>query len=421
MAFSPTFAARKRNAAAPGSSPPHSIRQPGCSGCKKKGAAAGTPAAAVAAPAAVFLFVPPPLPTCRGEYPKAEQGMKGRRPTPGNRKAQGQRSAVQASVARRRRSSATQPPEPLMPNAAMLPVLDAPATTVIKNQEQPPQPVLWSEVVPETSSAYRSARHMSLYEPPAQPLTLLSAGVLGTPTTVSTLTEPAAGQFRLSTGVEDAPAVAGGESPPNLPPSNGDTAGASSPDPSATFVGGVVAFHAEAKVVSPPEPVAGIPAASVGPLGLSRIETDYPNLLFLAISLEKMARDEIARLSNERPNDPYTIESNKKQSDLLSIFADVFAKIAAALEEYSKDPRPFLAGKAKEIRDWVGAQLKAWWEANEAEARDLCVRLPIFIASIGALNLAGADMHFATAAIGASVGGKNAIAAIKAAWKRHAP
>jgi hypothetical protein len=44
-----------------GSSPPHSIRQPGCSGCKKKGAAAGTPAAAVAAPAAVFLFVSPRL------------------------------------------------------------------------------------------------------------------------------------------------------------------------------------------------------------------------------------------------------------------------------------------------------------------------------------------------------------------------
>jgi len=155
------------------------------------------------------------------------------------------------------------------------------------------------------------------------------------------------------------------------------------------------------------------------PAGVSRIEADYPNLLFLAISLEKIAQDEIDRLSGA--NDPDTIESNKKQADLLAILADGFAKIAAALEEYSKDPRPFFAGKAKEIRDWVGAQLKAWWEANEAEARDLCVRLPIFIASIGALNLAGADMHFATAAIGASVGGKNAIAAIKAAWKGHKP
>jgi hypothetical protein len=91
-----------------------------------------------------------------------------------------------------------------------------------------------------------------------------------------------------------------------------------------------------------------------------------------------MALEEIARLSSERPNDPYTIESNKKQSDLLYILADGFAKIAAVLEEYSKDPQPLLEGTAKEIVDWVGAQLKAWWEDNAAEARDWCIRLPIF-------------------------------------------
>ena len=34
---------------------------------------------------------------------------------------------------------------------------------------------------------------------------------------------------------QEPPITAGGESPPNLPPSDGDTAGASQPDPSATF------------------------------------------------------------------------------------------------------------------------------------------------------------------------------------------
>jgi hypothetical protein len=154
-------------------------------------------------------------------------------------------------------------------------------------------------------------------------------------------------------------------------------------------------------------------AATTGPI---RIEIDYPSLLLQAISFEKMARDEIDRLSGA--NDPDTIESNRKQIDLLTILADGFAKIAAALEEYSKDPQPLFAGKAKEIVDWVGAQVRAWWEADVAEARNLCVRIPMFIASIGALNLAGADKHFATAAIGASIGGEKAIAAIKAAWKR---
>jgi hypothetical protein len=213
-----------------------------------------------------------------------------------------------------------------------------------------------------------------------------SVGVQDTPTTASALTEPAAGQWQKEQG------------PPTMPPSAGDTAGAASPDPSANFAGGG-AFHADTTVVSPPEPVAGVLAASVEPLGMSRIETDYANLLFLAISLEKIARDEIARLSNERPNDPYTIKSNKKQSDLLSILADGFAKLAAALVEYSKQPQPFFAGKAKEIVDEVAAQFNAWWKANGAQAIDWGIRLPVIIASTGLLGWAGANMTVATTAV----------------------
>ena len=60
---------------------------------------------------------------------------------------------------------------------------------------------------------------------------------------------------------QEPPITAGGESPPNLPPSDGDTAGASQPDPSATFAGGG-AFSADAKGVRPSEPDAGILPAS---------------------------------------------------------------------------------------------------------------------------------------------------------------
>jgi hypothetical protein len=84
-----------------------------------------------------------------------------------------------------------------------------------------------------------------------------------------------------------------------------------------------------AGVQSTIEPVTLSATARTGPItqrSRSRIETDYADLLSLAISLEKMARDEIARLSSERPNDPFTIESNSKQSDVLAILADGFAK-----------------------------------------------------------------------------------------------
>jgi hypothetical protein len=132
-----------------------------------------------------------------------------------------------------------------------------------------------------------------------------------------------------------------------------------------------------------------------------------------------MAREEITRLSSERPNDPDTAKRNRKQIDLLYILADGFAKIAAALEAYSKDPQPLLAGEAKEIVDWVGAQFRAWWEANAVEARDWCIRLPIITAAIGALGSAGANMTVATTAVTALVGGPKVVAAIKTATKRR--
>jgi hypothetical protein len=142
-----------------------------------------------------------------------------------------------------------------------------------------------------------------------------------------------------------------------------------------------------------------------------RIERDHTYLLWLAISLEKMARDEVDRLSGA--NDPDTIEHNKRQIDLLSILADGFAKIVAALQEYSKDPQPILAGKAKEIADWLGAQIQAWWEADEPEARNLLVRVPVFLASMAALGFMGVSGVITTTAVSAIIGGPKAISAAK--------
>jgi hypothetical protein len=163
---------------------------------------------------------------------------------------------------------------------------------------------------------------------------------------------------------------------------------------------------------SGPSSSAAPPGRGVAETITLRIETDHTYLLWLAISLEKMARDEVDRLSSA--NDPDTIEHNKKQIDLLSILADGFAKIVAALQEYSIDPQPLLAGRVKGLVDWVGAQINAWWAANAAEARDWGVRIPTIGLSIAALGLAGADMHFATPVVSALVGGPKVISTAKA-------
>jgi hypothetical protein len=284
--------------------------------------------------------------------------MKGQRPPPRNMDAESRR-AVQASVARRRRML------PLLASRDTPPAdassLTAPAGPPGPSEPQP-QPVPWGWQ--STGSDLLRARRR--YDPAAY------ASWSGNQVIV----------------------------PPTVPPEQ--------PKP-VTQVG------AQA------EPVTLSDIATTGPItqgSPSRIETDYADLLSLAISLEKMARDEITRLSGERPNDPFTIESNKKQSDLLSILADGFAKLAAALVEYSKQPQPFFAGKAKEVVDEFAAQFNTWWKANGAQVIDWGIRLPVIIASTGLLGWAGANMTVATTAVSALVGGPNVITAVKVAKKR---
>jgi hypothetical protein len=187
----------------------------------------------------------------------------------------------------------------------------------------------------------------------------------------------------------------------------------------AAALGAVGSFGAET-TVQPGQPPAQQQPVGPPPLaGTSRIQSDYTNLLSLAISLEKMARDEIDRLCGERPNDPRTIENNNKQRDLLLILADGFSRLAAALMEYSERPQPLLAGKAKEIADDIGAQFEVWWKKNAGEAIDWAFRIPTLVASIAALGWTGANMTFGTVAVSALVGGPKVITAMKAARKRH--
>jgi hypothetical protein len=83
--------------------------------------------------------------------------------------------------------------------------------------------------------------------------------------------------------------------------------------------------------------------------------------------------------------------------------------------EYAGDRQPLLAGKAKEIVDEIAARLKGGWKKNADDATDWLVRIPILAVGIAALRMAGADMSYATAAVGALVGGPKVITAIRGA------
>jgi len=142
----------------------------------------------------------------------------------------------------------------------------------------------------------------------------------------------------------------------------------------------------------------------------SRIEQDRDELSVLASTLSKLALDEIKKLEDELPNDPSTIERNRKHRELLQIFADGFARIADALAALgTKQPEPGLVSKAIDVVKSVGTEVNDWFAKNGSEAVDWGVRISFLTAGIAALGWAGADMRIATTVISTIVGGKKVI------------
>ncbi len=154
--------------------------------------------------------------------------------------------------------------------------------------------------------------------------------------------------------------------------------------------------------------------------GSRHIQKSNHDLLTLARALSQMALDEIKRLDGERPNDPATIENNRKQRDLLQIFVSGFEQIAIALAAFENNKaQGLLMTKAKDVVRSVGNQVNDWFDANGTEIVDWSVRIPFFTAGVAALGWAGANMTVATTTIAAIVGGQKVIDVLRRRNKRN--
>jgi transcriptional regulator with XRE-family HTH domain len=145
-----------------------------------------------------------------------------------------------------------------------------------------------------------------------------------------------------------------------------------------------------------------------------RIDQDHEELLLLAISLAEIAKREIERRRDARPNDPAAMKRNNSELELLEIFAKGFQKIATALASLSASSyEPLLLAKAQELVTSVGNQLNTWWHRNGEDAIDWGVRVPVFGAGVALLGWAGANMTIATSAIAAIVGGSKVVEVLR--------
>jgi hypothetical protein len=196
-------------------------------------------------------------------------------------------------------------------------------------------------------------------------------------------------------------ALTGANDPPIVPPSTEAT--------STPTIGGL----------------GGFPASSPSPsfaLNTPAIQRDHASIMVMARAYERMARDGIKRLDNERPNQAEAIERNAREREMLSILAEGFAQIAAALEAFAKDPsQPVFLGRAQAAVNWVSEQLTLWLKANGQEAIGWAIKIPVFAASLPLLGWGGADMTYATIAMGAMLGGADVAVALAGRRKKSKP
>jgi hypothetical protein len=151
----------------------------------------------------------------------------------------------------------------------------------------------------------------------------------------------------------------------------------------------------------------------------SRIRRDHAELLLLALSLSKMAHEEIEKLDAELPNDPDAVAKTDKQRELLRIFAEGFDRIATAIAAFAARPNePVLLGRAGDVVNSVGDQVTRWWKQNGTEVVDWAMRLPVLAGGIAALGWAGANMAIGTTAVAALVGGEKVLKVIRGRKKR---
>lgn len=151
---------------------------------------------------------------------------------------------------------------------------------------------------------------------------------------------------------------------------------------------------------------------------ISSLSRDHVEISQLAVSLARMARDEIVRIVAEPANHPDTIARQKKEVELLEIFAEGFDRIANLLSQYSKHPHDGqLLANAENAVVVVEKQLNGWLQSNASEIADWAIRLPVLVGGVAALGWAGANMAVGTTAVAALVGGKKVVEAIGAIRK----
>ncbi|MCP3475043.1 Uma2 family endonuclease [Bradyrhizobium sp. CCGUVB1N3] len=141
------------------------------------------------------------------------------------------------------------------------------------------------------------------------------------------------------------------------------------------------------------------------------IEADEKSILLAIEALKLQIEDKIAKLRDERPNDPDAI---KKLDASITQFEEIHAeleRIKAAVQQFKKNEV-----KEKEIVEIVHAfkdSIGKWWNKNHDTIYSSASNSAFFIGATGLLHTIGADSATALAIAGSLIGGETVAKVLK--------
>ncbi|MGA7993422.1 MAG: hypothetical protein WCA28_00785 [Bradyrhizobium sp.] len=135
--------------------------------------------------------------------------------------------------------------------------------------------------------------------------------------------------------------------------------------------------------------------------------------IFLAIeALKLQIDDKIAKLNDERPNDPDAVKKKDAAISQFKEMRDELDRIKVAVQQFKKNEV-----KEKEVVETVHAfkdSIGKWWQKSHDAIYTSASNSALFIGATGLLHAIGADSGAALAIVGSLIGGETVAKALKA-------
>jgi len=141
------------------------------------------------------------------------------------------------------------------------------------------------------------------------------------------------------------------------------------------------------------------------------IEANEKSILLAIEALKLQIDDKIAKLADERPNDPDAVKKRDASIAEFEAVRDELDRIKVAVQQFKKN-----GIKEKEVVETVHAfkeSLGKWWQKSQDTIYASASNSAMFVGATGVLHAIGADGGVALAIVGSLIGGKSVAEVLK--------